>query len=164
MAAATSFAGFTVNDNTLNRKTQRPERTRTEFAVVDIDDTNLLDQEALVIALRTAFANVIIGVMARTELIAERTALSNTRASSTLAQRENKWLCRYHSVESIPLHFTLSIGTADLTKLTDGEEFLSLTGGVGLALKNAFQAVVVSPDDSSVAVILDSVQFVGRNT
>jgi len=60
--------------------------------------------------------------------------------------------------------YRVSLPTADLSVLPNNSEFLDLTGGVGLALKDAFEAVVRSPGNGANAVTLDSVQFVGRNS
>jgi hypothetical protein len=39
-----------------------------------------------------------------------------------------------------------------------------VTASAGLALKTAWELVVVSPANSAQLTILDSIQFVGRNT
>jgi hypothetical protein len=109
-------------------------------------------------ALRTAIDGVSIGVIADEELKVFDTRLSGARASSKLAQKGVKWLCSYMDntaffddpVNAIPNAgyqkiFTFSIPCADLTLLPDGEEYLDLTAGVGLALKTAFDATSRSP-------------------
>lgn len=163
MAKATSFWGLSINDNTVKDNGQ-PESTAFEVAITTLDDTNVVAQEALLTSLESAIDAIVIGVLAKATLTWERAQLSLDPAASTAAQRENKWLCRYHSDEVPATKFQVSIGTADLTKLPNHKEFLDLTTGVGAAFKTAFEAVVVSPDDPTVAVKLDSVQFVGRNT
>jgi len=84
-------------------------------------------------------------------------------ASSASAQRENKLLLRYHDATSFQ-KFTVSIPTFDLSLLENNSEFLDLGGTEGAALKSAFEAIVKSPANSSNSVVLDSAQFVGRNT
>jgi len=85
------------------------------------------------------------------------------KLKAELAQREKKWLARYHDATN-GQKFQVSWGTADLSLHMTNSEFLDLSTGAGAALKAAFEDVVVSPNDSSHAVVLDSVQFVGRNT
>lgn len=91
-------------------------------------------------------------------------APNKANAASSLAQREQKWLCRYTSATMPELgQFRLEIPTADLTLLTNNSDFLDLSAGAGLAFKNAFEAVVVTPDAYEHATTLLSVQYVGRN-
>jgi hypothetical protein len=99
----------------------------------------------------------------REDIVFSRTQQAFGPSSNVLAQRENKYLARYHGT-TLNQKFQVSFGTADLSLLPSHSEFLDLTTGPGEALKSAFDAVVKSPDDSSEAVSLDSVQFVGRNS
>ena len=75
------------------------------------------------------------------------------------AQRENKWLVRYH--DTAGALYSIEIPTAKLSLLDAGTEFLDLTGTEAAAFVTAFQAGAVSPTDGS-AVTVDSIQFVGR--
>lgn len=77
------------------------------------------------------------------------------------AQREKKWLCRYHDATT-QKKYVLELPGADLSKLAPASEFLDITAGDGLTFKNQFDAFVVAPDTAN-AVVLDEVQFVGRN-
>lgn len=162
MALPVSFYNLTINDNTL-KPNGGVESTSMQVAVTTLSAANVVAQAALVINLENAIDGVTIGEMAKSEIVFEREILSTDRAATTLAQRENKWLMRYHGV-TLNERYQVSIGTADLTLLPDGSEFLDLTADEGLALKTAFEAIVKSPGDGAEAVILDSVQFVGRNT
>jgi len=99
----------------------------------------------------------------RTQILFLKDEISSAPAAVQAAQRENKLLLRYHGATSNQ-KFNVSIPTFDLTLLPNHSEFLDLTAGVGLALKDAFEDVVRSPNDSSEVVILDTAQFVGRNT
>jgi len=163
MALPLSSISMSVNDNTLNTKTGKPESAEFQFNVNDITAGNIVATLAAWTTLRSAINAIIIGVERQESVVAYRTTASNTRASSTAAQRENKWLCRYHdATNSLP--YKVSIPTADLSLLPDGSEYLDLAdAGVGEAFKDAFEALVKSPYDPTHAVVLDSVQFVGRN-
>jgi len=162
MALPVSFYNLTINDNTL-KSNGTPESSSMGVAVTTLTAANVAAQSALIINLENAIDGVTIGEMAKSEIVFERQILSAEPAASTLAQRENKWLMRYHG-NTLNQKFQVSVGTADLTLLDSGSEFLDLTADEGLALKTAFEAIVKSPNDGAEAVTLDSVQFVGRNT
>lgn len=159
-----SFYNLTFADNTLNQKTGQPEHATFEVAITPLisngDNTSI---EAAVGNLVTAIQAIEIGNIVNKTFIFQRDKLADVPASSPLSQRENKWLCRYHSTVTLK-KFRVSIPCADLTKLANNSEFLVLTGGPGATLKTNFEAVVVDPDDNVSAVVLDSVQFVGRNS
>jgi len=164
MAKPVSFYGETINDNTLNTRTGKPESASFAVAGVAMTPGNAAAQVTLTIALSAAIADITIGIQAKKDVTYLRQIVSTARASSVLAQRENKWLCRY-SGNSTHDSFVASIPTADLSLLPDGSEFLDLAdAGVGQAFKDAFEDYVVSPNDSSESVTLNSVQFVGRNS
>jgi len=155
-----SFLGLTINDNTTQPK---QETTTSEFAVTTITAGNLVAQTALHDDLIDAIDDIIIGVEAKRTLISARQVLSGLPASDPLAQKENKWLVRYHGSTAFR-KYVVSIGTADLTLLAGGSEFLDITtvASPGLAFKTAFEAVVRDPNDVAESVVVDSVQFVSR--
>jgi len=166
MSLPLSFYSETYNDNTLNPKTKQPEFSTWEVPITTLTAANYTAQKVLIDELSNAVADLVIGVLAKATVIFERQLVSADRASSKLAQRENKWLMRYTDNTSHQ-KFRVSVGTADLTQLPDdGSEFLDITtvDSLGNNLKIAFEAIVKSPDDASHAVTLQSVQFVGRNT
>lgn len=162
MALPLSFFGATVADNTVKGNGE-PETSSWQVAITTCTPANVAATETACGNLLTAIQAVGLGSNQNKQLTYARTFLAATPAASQLAQRENKWLARYHDATTFK-KYTVSWPCADLTKLASGEEFLDLTADPGLALKTAFEAVVVSPDDSTHAVVLDSVQFVGRNT
>lgn len=157
-----SYYGITIADNTL-RPSGEPETTSMVFPVTTLTPANVAAQLTLAGNLKTALAAITLGNFLKDETTYSRNLLAQGPASDPLAQRENKWLMRYHDATTYQ-KFQVSIGTADLTKKMANSEFIDLTAGEGLDLKTAFEAVVVSPADSTHSVILDSVQFVGRNT
>lgn len=157
-----SWYSITVNDHTLKGNGQ-PETTSMQIPVTTLSPANVAAQITLANNLQTALAAITLGVFAKSESTYARNLLGVEPAASPLAQRENKWLMRYHDATTFQ-KFQVSIGTADLTLINLNTEFLDLTVDEGLALKTAFEAVVVSPADSTHATVLDSVQFVGRNT
>lgn len=162
MALPVSYYTETIADNTIKANGE-PEIASFSVPVTTLTAANLVAQTTKINALKTAVAGVIIGNLNKSEIVLDRALGVAGPAGSVLAQRENKLLLRYH--DSVTLKkFRTSVPTFDLTTLVSGSEFLDLTGGVGAALKTAFEDVVVSPDDSGHTVILDTAQFVGRNS
>lgn len=162
MALPLSYASVTVADNSV-KPNGEPELSTWQIPITTLTPANVAATEGLVGTLMTAVQGISLGSNQQKSVTYARTILANGPAASTLAQRENKWLARYHDATNFQ-KFTVSFPCADLSKLADGEEFLDLTAGVGLAVKEAFEAVAVSPNDSSHAVVLDTIQFVGRSS
>lgn len=162
MALPVSFYSQSIADNT-KKSNGEAETTSWTVAVTQLTPANVAAQETAMGNLRSAVQALILGNTYRYEETYYVSLSANTPASSDLAQRENKWLLRYHDAVN-GQKFQVSIGTADLTKKMANSEFVDLSTGAGATLKTNFEAVVVSPNDGSHAVVLDSVQFVGRNT
>lgn len=152
---------LTLNDNTVVNG--RPESGTISLPVTTLTAANYVAQKALIDALVTALEGITIGNPAKTEVVIDRTVISANPAATVQAQRENKYLLRYHG-NTLSQKFQASVPTADLDQLVANSEFIDLSAGAGAALKTAFEAIVKSPNDASEAVTLDSVQFVGRNT
>jgi hypothetical protein len=87
---------------------------------------------------------------------------SGSAPSDPVAQREVKWLVRYH--DAAGRKYSVEIPTADLSLLDTDSEFLDLAATYPAAFKTAFEDVVVSPADDGSAVTIDSIQFVGRRS
>lgn len=162
MALPVSYYSKTYNDNTV-KSNGEPESASIQLAITTLTAANYVAKKALIDNLAAAMNDLAIGQPAKSEIVIDRELLSTLPASSTAAQRENKLLLRYHG-NTLNKKFRASLPTFDLSTLPNHSEFLDLTAGLGAALKTAFEAIVVSPDDSSEAVTLDSAQFVGRNT
>lgn len=161
MALPVSYYTLTIADNTV--RNGQPETTSVAVPITTLTSGNVVAQTTLVGNLQTAIAALTIGNLLKSEMLFSRTLIGAGAAADPLAQRENKLLLRYHDAVEFQ-KFQVSIGTFDLTFLIANSEYVDLAAGAGLALKTAFEAVVVSPADSAHAVILDSAQFVGRNT
>jgi len=162
MALPVSFVNYTVGDNTL-QKNGVPEKTQIRLPIVTLTAGNVVASQTLVLDLLTALNAIILGNPLRQGLIFDEHLLSTDPASTALAQRENKWLFRWHD-NTTQQKGQYSLGTADLSLLTGHSEFLPVTADEGLDLKIAWEAVVKSAYDSSHASVLDSIQFVGRST
>jgi hypothetical protein len=135
------------------------EKSTWSLWIANLTAANFTAQQGLISALYTATLDLVLGSQAATSELAvsTRSAVEN---AEPLAQRENKWLVRYHDADSTK--FTVEVPTAKLSLLDTGTEFLDLTGTAAAAYKTAFEAVVKSPDDPTLAVVIDSIQFVGR--
>lgn len=162
MALPVSFAVRTIADNTL-KNNGNPETTTSRVAITTLTAGNVAAQVTLQTDYDTALAGLTLGQVHETVLEFARTQGVPGPSSNPLAQRENKWLARYHDAVTYQ-KMTVSYGTADLSLLTNNSEFLDLTTTPGSTFKTAFEAFVKSNYDPSHAVVLDSMQFVGRNS
>jgi len=162
MALPVSFWTRTLADNTL-KNNGNPETSTFRVAITTLTAANVVAQQALLTDLATDIASITLGQVNKTNLVYEELPGVPGPSSNPLAQRENKWLCRYHDVSNNK-KYDVSLPTADLSLLANNSEFLDLSINPGLAFKTSFEAVVKSPYDATHAVVLDSVQFVGRNT
>jgi len=160
MARPVSRASQTLQDYGTPGSGTGAEKSAWAYWMSTLTAANIVAQLGLVSALNTATLAITRGSQAATNVLAVSTqsAVVNT---DPLAQRENKWLVRYH--DSGSTKFTLEIPTADLSLLDTGTEFLNLAdGGPIAAWVSAFEAVAKSPDDPTLSVTVDSIQFVGR--
>lgn len=84
---------------------------------------------------------------------------NNGASNNPLAQRENKFLVRM--TETGGRRTNREIPCADLSLLAGSDE-LSLASGAGLTLKTAIEQHTLGP--SGLAVVVNSIKFVGRKT
>lgn len=162
MPLPVSNYSVTLADNTLKANGE-PETTNFSVPITTLTAGNVVATVTLLGNLAAAIAGITLGNFLKNETTYSKAIQGVGPAASNLAQRENKWLIRYHDATNFQ-KFQSSVGTADLSLLPNNVEFLDITATEGLALKTAFEAVVVSPSDSSHLVVVDSIQFVGRNT
>lgn len=162
MALPVSFYSETVVDNTLKQNGE-PESATWAVPIITLTAGNLVATNTLITNLQSAVNGIILGTNSKIETVSHRQTNTPGPSADPLCQRENKYLVRYH--DSVTgQKFRASIPTADLTKKMTNSEFIDVTAGPGLAVKTAWEALVVSPNNSSNTTILDSIQFVGRNT
>jgi len=160
MTIATSFYSISLNDNTINPKSGEPEFSTTEFPLTALTAGNLAAQTTLLSNLKTALLALVMGITRQEVVTQNRPIISVSRPSSTEAQREKKWVLRAHGATS-GQKAQYRLGTADLSLLDDGQEFLDMTGTEAAAFKTAFDAVVHNKNDQSELMVLDSIQYVG---
>jgi hypothetical protein len=140
---------------------KKAETSNFRVPVVQIDDVNHDATLTAIGALLTAMDAIGIGQNQQTTIVLQKNTISSAAAGSPLAQIENKWLCRYHDATTDD-KYSSEYPCADLTKLTTDPEFLDLSTGPGATVKSTFEAVVRASDTGN-TVVLDSVEFVGRN-
>jgi len=162
MARPISKASQTLQDYGTPGSGTGAEKSNWAFWIATLTAANIVAQTGLVSTLYAAALDITLGSQAASNILAvsSQSAVVNT---NPLAQRENKWLVRYH--DSGNTRFTLEIPTADLSLLDTGTEFLNLAdAGPIAAFVTAFEAVVKSPDDPALTTTIDSIQFVGRRS
>jgi hypothetical protein len=160
MARPISAASQTLQDYGTPGSGTGAEKSSWSFWISTLTAGNFVAQTGLVSALFTAVLDITLGAQAATKVQAVATQ-SAVVVTNPVADRENKWLVRYH--DTAGTKFSLEIPTADLSLRTLGTEFLDLvTAGPIKDFVTAFEAVVKSPDDPTLTVTVDSIQSVGR--
>lgn len=127
--------------------------------VTDLTAANFDAQATARASFITGLRAISIGEYAQSKAVAATVVASADPASSTTAQRETKWLVRYHDTNGYK--FQMEIPCADPSKLATNSEFMNDTAKGSFA--TPFEAYVKSPYDGS-DVTLDSLQLVGRRT
>lgn len=137
------------------------EKSVAEFRGVSMGAANFDAQVTLQDALETALLPFTRGTKHRRARVASEAILSSALPADQDAQRESKFLIRYHdNVTGKKLR--TEIPCADLTQLDINKGVVSPSDAQYIALKAAFEAFVVSEVGN--AVVMDSVTHVGRNT
>ena len=115
-------------------------------------------------AMRAALEAITLGIASQEMWVGDITVLSAAAPTNQEAQREKKWLGRYHDTVT-QKKYTFEVPTADLTAvaLLPGTDFADLTVTPMSTFKTNFDAFARNPDSDTNAVVLDSMQFVGRN-
>lgn len=133
-----------------------PELTAANF------DAQVLLYEALVTELSDA-AKMSLGQVQSWWITAHVVDVSSAAPASAFAQREIKWLVRGHGATSMEKR-SFEIPCANLAVLPSNSEFVDTDNGIGLALKNAIEAVAkIERDSGNFEVFeVDSIQFVSR--
>lgn len=156
MAQPLSAAGETYRDYGVPG-----EKSSYQFTIADLSAANFAASSGALTTLFTNIAALLLGSPVSRRIIAVTQEVTSAPVTDPNAQRENKWLVRYHDTSN--RKFTLELPTADLSLLDTNSEFLDMAGTEAAAFKVAFEAIAKSPSDQS-AVTVDSIQFVGRRT
>lgn len=119
-----------------------PQETSTvTIPITDLTDTNIVAQTTLVDTLRTEIAKICIGGLKNRQLVAWEND-TQTEPSSALAQREVKWVVKYHEVGTLEPH-RMELPCANLLKLDpNASDKILMTDADVLTFIAAFEAVV----------------------
>lgn len=119
-------------------------------------------------ALRDSIKAICSGVAWKDRVVNGAQILDGTLPTTPLAQRENKWLVRYHGDDS-GKKYSLEIPTAALvtsggdSRLVPGSDFADLTQTEIAAFVGLFHTWARNPDSGTETNTVDSIQFVGRD-
>jgi hypothetical protein len=136
--------------------------TSTQIAITTLTAGNVAAQAALIATLDAAQIAMLLGTESQSDIDYARIKTGAARPSNVHAQRENKFVVRYHDATTFQ-KFRVELPCADLSLLPLGSDFLVITAGLPATYVTAFEAVAKSPSDPTHAVVVDSIQFVGRN-
>ena len=138
------------------------EMSSVTLAHTDLTAGNIVAQTTLINNLLTALSAITLGEQQTQAILLSKIVVSADLPTDVNAQRETKWLLRYH--DSVTGEkFVASVPCADLSLLAPVSQFADMTGTEFAALKTAWELVVRGPNDNNLT-ILDSAQHVGRNT
>lgn len=114
--------------------------------------------------MRAALEGITLGIASQESWVGDITVISAASPTNQEAQREKKWLGRYHDTVT-QKKYTFEVPTADLTAvaLLANSDFADLAVAPMSTFVTQFNAFARSPDSDTNAVVLDSMQFVGRN-
>jgi len=144
------------------------ELSTVQYPISPITVITIEAELVLLTALRTATEGITLGTTAKDKIIMDETIYSGSSPTDENAQRERKWLVRYHGVTS-GKKYTLTVPTADLDgNLVPGTDIADLVNSEAMAaFVTAFQNGVSAPYSAGVAgvetVLVDEIVHVGRN-
>lgn len=156
MAIPVSFFGQTLLDYSNEKSTHR-------FAITTLTAANLVAQQSLMTDLGLAIAAITLCNIAKNLTIVSDSNTAASVPSDPDAQREKKWLVRYHG-NTTNKKFTSEIGGADLSLLATApqSDFMDTAATEYTDFKAAFEAIVKSPDNDGETTVVDSLEYVGR--
>jgi hypothetical protein len=137
------------------------ERSTAIFEGVDMTAANFDAQTTLQNTLRDAVNGITLGELTRVARVAVESPQPGANPASPFAQRETKWLVRYH--DSVTgKRYSLELPCADLALLsTSGDDVADMTDAAVIAFVNAFESYIITGDGNAPEV--DELRFVGRN-
>lgn len=144
------------------------ESSTASFPMTTLTAINITAELIEVGALRDATIAITHGTGWKDKFINNAQILNADLPTTPLAQRENKWLVRYHGVDndkkwSLEIPCAALLSPTDENRLLPGSDFADLTQTEMAAFVSAFETTVRPPDSNTSLVVVDSIQFVGRN-
>jgi hypothetical protein len=113
---------------------------------------------------RAAVEGITEGIVAKEQWVGDSTDLSAAIPTAVTAQVERKWLIRYHDTVT-QKKYRSEIPTAELVagRLLTNSDFANLADADMATFVTWFNGFARSPDSDTNAVVIDSIQHVGRN-
>lgn len=137
------------------------ERSTAQFPGPDVTSANIDTWLTETASLRTALEGITLGTVTKLTRVLSESPQPDTQPASQFAQRETKWLVRYHDAIT-GKKATLEVPTADLALLDPNSTGKAdMTNAAIVAFVTAFEAFVVGPDGNAAEV--DELVHVGRN-
>jgi len=139
------------------------EPSTVTIPTADLTAANIVASMAAGDALVTAIEGITLGLSSVKTYVAKRSPLSgDVRATDAGAQRELKWLVRYHDSVTF-VRGTTEIPTADTAQLDPANRGYAEIGDAGVvdAFVTAFEAFALGPSGN--AAVVDDILLVGRN-
>lgn len=155
MALPISFFGMTFVDYS-------KEKSSLQFPITALSAGNVAAQQGLLATLEAAIVALSLGVEVQSNLVFARTLVGATPPADAGAQRELKFIVRYHDATTYQ-KFRIEIPCADPAATITNSDEVDIATGAAATFVAAFEAVVKSPANSSNAVVVDGIQLVGRN-
>jgi len=137
------------------------EASSMSVPMTDLTAGNIVAQTTLINNLFSALSAITLGEQQKQAITLSSIQVSGDLPTDVHAQRENKWLLRYHDSVTNE-RFVVSVPCADLSLLATNSDMADMSGSEFAALKTAWELIVRGPNDNNLT-ILDSAQFVGRN-
>jgi hypothetical protein len=125
----------------------------------ELDAGNLAAYTTAINTLGSALDAVTLGWRWKQQIVAGETLFAGAFPAQA-AQRESKWLVKARD-NTFGNALSVEIPTANVGLLTGNVGTLDITGGVGLALKDALEAIWVNNGENTVTV--HEIKHVGRN-
>lgn len=112
---------------------------------------------------RAEIEGITTGIMAQEQWVGDLTTLSALRPTNEFSQRELKWLVRYHDTVTQE-KAKLEIPTADpVGNMVVDSDFANLDSTNMASFVAWFEGFSRHPESNVNAVVIDSIQLVGRN-
>jgi len=148
---------------TLAFKDYSLEPSNTKVTITQITAGNLVATLGLVDTLINAIQAITLGQLATSKVTARDQDEDTVTPTDPNAQRERKWLVKYHDVVT-GKKYRMEIPTADLagTNLNTNSDEANLADVQIAAFVTAFEAVVTDPDTGLNTVNVDQILHVGK--
>jgi hypothetical protein len=139
------------------------EPSNSKVTITQITAANIVATLALVDTLIAAMQAITLGQLAKSKVTARDQEEDTVTPTEANAQRERKWLVRYHDTVTNK-KYRLEIPTADIGSgnLNTNSDEANLADTQVAAFVTAFEAVAKDPDTGLNTVEVDKIEHVGK--